>query len=118
MVKSISYNEEEIINWILELHCSSTIELDPTYSKGNFYKRNIEKPKYKFDLHPQIKGVVKYNAENLPLESRSINTIMFDPPFLATKGKSLTIKNDSNKINKDSECIQLKRSCINFILML
>ena len=100
MVKSISYNEEEIINWILELHCSSTIELDPTYSKGNFYKRNIEKPKYKFDLHPQIKGVVKYNAENLPLESRSINTIMFDPPFLATKGKSLTIKNDSNKINK------------------
>jgi hypothetical protein len=25
---------------------------------------------------------------------------MFDPPFLATKGKSLSIDNDSNKINK------------------
>lgn len=25
---------------------------------------------------------------------------MFDPPFLATKGKSLNIENDSNKINK------------------
>ena len=25
---------------------------------------------------------------------------MFDPPFLATKGKSLILENDSNKINK------------------
>ena len=26
--------------------------------------------------------------------------MMFDPPFLATKGNSLSIENDSNKINK------------------
>lgn len=100
MVKSISYSDEEIIGWILKLHCSTDIELDPTYSKGNFYKGNIKQPKYKFDLHPQIEGVLKANAEHLPLENESINTIMFDPPFLATKGKSLEIKNDSNKINK------------------
>lgn len=100
MIKSISYSDEEIIGWILKLHCSSDIELDPTYSKGNFYKGNIKQPKYKFDLHPQIEGVTKANAEHLPLENESINTIMFDPPFLATKGKSLKIKNDSNKINK------------------
>ena len=100
MVKSISYNEEEIINWILNLHCKTSIELDPTYSKGNFYKGSITKPKYKFDLYPQIDGVERANAEKLPLEDISINTIMFDPPFLATKGKSLTIDNGSNKINK------------------
>lgn len=79
MVKSISYNEEEIINWILKLHCKTPIELDPTYSKGNFYKGNIIKPKYKFDLYPQIDGVECANAEHLPLENHSINTIMFDP---------------------------------------
>lgn len=100
MIKSISYNEQEIIEWILKLHCKTPIELDPTYSKGNFYKGNFDEPKYKFDLYPQIEGVKKANAEELPLESQSINTIMFDPPFLATKGKSLTLENDSNKINK------------------
>jgi len=100
MIKSISYNEEEIIEWILQLHCKTTIELDPTYSKGNFYKGNIQKPKYKFDLYPQLQDVIKANAECLPLDDCSINTIMFDPPFLATKGKSLTIDNGSNKINK------------------
>ena len=100
MVKSISYSDEEIINWILQLHCKTPIEVDPTYSKGNFYKGNIQKPIYKFDLYPQVEGVVKANAEHLPLESDSINTLMFDPPFLATKGKSLTVVNESNKINK------------------
>ena len=100
MIKSISYDEQEIIQWILQLHCKTQIELDPTYSKGNFYKGNFDQPIYKFDLYPQVDGVIEANAENLPLENESINTIMFDPPFLATKGKSLIIDNGSNKINK------------------
>lgn len=100
MIKSVSYDEQEIIQWILQLHCKTQIELDPTYSKGNFYKGNFDQPIYKFDLYPQVDGVIEANAENLPLENESINTIMFDPPFLATKGKSLIIDNGSNKINK------------------
>ena len=100
MIKSISFDEEEIINNILKLHCNGDIELDPTYSKGNFYKGNIKEPKYKFDISPQINGVIKANAENLPLDDDSLNTIMFDPPFLATTGKSLQEDNDNNKINK------------------
>ena len=40
------------------------------------------------------------NAEKLPLEDLSINTIMFDPPFLATTGKSLKSNDNNNKINK------------------
>lgn len=36
LIKSISYDEQEIIQWILKLHCKTPIELDPTYSKGNF----------------------------------------------------------------------------------
>ena len=100
MVKSISFDEQEIIQGILKLHCEYPIELDPTYSKGNFYKKGIKAPKYKYDIEPQLSEVVKANAEHLPLEDECINTIMFDPPFLATTGKSLLIKNDSNKINK------------------
>lgn len=36
----------------------------------------------------------------MPLASESINCMMFDPPFLATTGKSLSTDDDSNKINK------------------
>lgn len=100
VIKSISHSDQEIIRNILKLHCKGPIELDPTYSKGNFYKDGVEKPKYKFDLFPQTKDTIKANAEELPVRSDSINTIMFDPPFLATKGKSLDEVNDSNIIGK------------------
>lgn len=99
MARSISYSEQEIIRWILKLHCTTSIELDPTYSKGNFYKGEIPSPKYKFDIYPQTEDTKQGNAEHLPLEDESIHTIMFDPPFLATTGASL-LKADGNKINK------------------
>jgi hypothetical protein len=98
--KSFSFDEQELIQWILQLHCKFPIELDPTYSKGNFYKGNFPEPVHKFDLYPQVPGVLQANAEDIPLVSDSINTIMFDPPFLATTGKSLLADDDSNKINK------------------
>lgn len=36
------------------------------------------------------------DCRQLPLAAGSINCIMFDPPFLATKGKSLNNDNQSN----------------------
>ena len=102
MVKSISYDQTEIINWILDLHVPSHhIDCDPTYSKGNFYNNTgIEHPQYKFDILPQADGVEYGDSRNLPLQSESINCMMFDPPFLATTGKSLMADDSSNKINK------------------
>lgn len=54
MVKSISYSQEEIIKWILDLYVpNKTIDLDATYSIGNFYKNTgIDSPVYKFDINP------------------------------------------------------------------
>ncbi len=100
LIKSISYDEQEIIQNILKLHCKYPIELDPTYSKGYFYKGNFPEPIYKYDINPQIDGVERADAQNLPLKNESINTIMFDPPFLATKGKSLKENKNNNYINK------------------
>jgi hypothetical protein len=88
-VKSISYNQHQIIKWILQLHCEGDIELDPTYSTGGFYKQGVKEPKYKFDIFPVRPGVIKAAAEDLPIEDNSIKTMIFDPPFLSTKGKSL-----------------------------
>jgi len=78
-----------------------TIDCDPTYSVGNFYKNtNIPPPKYKFDINPQADEVIKGDSRHLPLEDSLLNCIMFDPPFLATTGKSLNQNDDNNIINK------------------
>ena len=102
LVQSISYDQSEIIKWILQLHVPNhKIDCDATYSVGNFYKNtNISEPQYKFDINPQIDGVEYGDSRNLPLDDSSINCMMFDPPFLATTGKSLTENKNNNIINK------------------
>lgn len=100
MVSSVSFDEKEIITNILNLHVpSKRIDLDPTYSKGVFY-RGLSEPTLKFDIAPQVEGVQQANAENLPLGRECVDSIMFDPPFLATKGPSLEKDDESNKMAK------------------
>lgn len=86
----------------MQLHVpTGKIDCDPTYSIGNFYKNTgIEEPLYKYDINPQADGVEYGDSRELPLEDSSINCMMFDPPFLATTGKSLNEDNDNNIINK------------------
>lgn len=101
MIKSVSYNQSEIIKNILKLYVpSGKIDVDSTYSTGNFYKNTgVEEPFYKFDINPQTESVSFGDSRNLPLPSHSVNCIMFDPPFLATTGKSLS-ENTGNIINR------------------
>lgn len=82
VIKSISYSQEEIIQWIMDLYCPNGFELDPTYSKGYFYKK-LPEPKLKFDIEPQVEGVEQADCQNLPIRPDSVNSIMFDPPFVA-----------------------------------
>ena len=82
MIKTISYDQHEIISNIIKLH-TGDIELDPTYSTGNFYKNGkVKQPVHKLDLFPKSKNVKKSDANNLPFDNDSIKTIMFDPPFI------------------------------------
>jgi tRNA G10 N-methylase Trm11 len=60
----------------------------------------MKAPELKFDIQPQLPDVVKANAEHLPLPDNSIDTMAFDPPFLATSGKSLLKTDRSNKMVK------------------
>lgn len=98
VIKSISYDQEEIIQDILKLHVpQGFIDCDPTYSKGVFYK-NLDKPRLKFDINPVIPDVVQADCRDLPLKDSSISCLMFDPPFLATYGPSLKNKTRGNNI--------------------
>jgi len=83
VISSISYSEQEIIRDILYLHAGGgSIECDPTYSVGNFYKKGLPEPKFRFDLTPQAPGVIEADSSALPLNDNSIQVIMFDPPFV------------------------------------
>jgi hypothetical protein len=80
--KSFFTNEQECLKAILEIHNEGkAIEVDPMYFKGNFYKE-IAEPKYKFDLNPVVLECVQANAINLPLNDKSVKSIILDPPFL------------------------------------
>jgi tRNA G10 N-methylase Trm11 len=100
MIKTIGYDQSEIIKNIIDLHIKEgIIDCDPTYSTGNFYKKNdINPPKLKYDISPQIDGVLESKSENLPLEDESLNSIMFDPPFVVSKGPSLKKKKKGSNI--------------------
>jgi hypothetical protein len=79
---SFSFDERKIITWIMQLHNEGRpFDLDSTYSTGRFWK-GLPKPKYKFDLHPQLGDVISADASRLPLPAGSMRSIMFDPPFL------------------------------------
>lgn len=101
MIKSISFSQEEIIKNIIKLYVQSgKIDLDSTYSIGNFYKNTgITEPKYKFDINPTAQDVQYGDSRNLPLPDESVFSEMFDPPFLATTGKSLK-EDHGNIINR------------------
>ena len=101
LIRSIGYDQGEIIRNILKLHVpEGRIDCDPTFSTGAFYNgTGVDPPTLRFDIKPQAEGVVEADARHLPLEDGSIPCMMLDPPFLATKGKSLTT-GEGNRISR------------------
>lgn len=84
-IKTVSENQHDIIKDIIALHNDGKgFHLDPTYSSGNFYnKGGIPQPRIKSDLIPRFDDVHGWNANSLELPDNSIESIMFDPPFVA-----------------------------------
>ena len=81
IVGSVFSDEQKLLKSILKIHCNDGyIDLDPMYSKGNFYKEILE-PRLKYDINPQNLDVIKCDARNLPISSGSIQNMILDPPF-------------------------------------
>ena len=84
MIRTIGYDQHEMIADIIKLHVpAGRLEMDCTYSKGQFYKSDlVEQPLLKFDLYPQDDETQQAEASSIPLENEAIESMMFDPPFL------------------------------------
>jgi len=80
-VKSISYDQLEIIENIRALHCPEGFECDLTYGNGKFYTDGT-RPKYCFDLSPLFSFVGEACSTKIPLADSSLKNVVFDPPFL------------------------------------
>lgn len=99
LVKSLYHSQSDIITSIVRLYCPNGIDLDITYSYGSMYTGTGIQPKITSDI-AQFKNQIVADSRNLPFEDNSFQSVVFDPPFLATTGKSLLKKDSSNKIAK------------------
>lgn len=82
VVRSVYYSQEEILLGIMKLHSPEGFDCDMTYGNGKFWK-NLPKPRLMFDINPMgAVGVQQACSTMLPVESRSLRSVVFDPPFL------------------------------------
>jgi hypothetical protein len=81
VVKSVYSDQTELIQNLMTLHCPQGFDCDVTYGNGSFY-RNVPAPALKFDIDPQVDGVVKACSTALPIPDATLANAVFDPPFL------------------------------------
>lgn len=80
-IKSYGFDQEEIIRDIMHLRGIERFDADVTYGNGAFY-RNLPQPIHKFDIQPLAPDVEEADSGDIPLATGSVQSIMFDPPFL------------------------------------
>lgn len=81
MIKSVNYDQSEILRDIISLHVPGGFECDLTYGNGSFYK-NVNPPALCFDKEPLSKHVIAACSTSIPLKDESVSSVVFDPPFL------------------------------------
>lgn len=80
MLKSVFDNQDELLQEMVAFYAPQGIDLDPTFGNGCFYKK-LKKPRIWGDIKSHA-GFGLLDARKLPFGSGTIDSIMFDPPFL------------------------------------
>lgn len=86
---SVFKDDGEVLKAISDIHLRGKwFDLDCTYSKGVFYNK-IPQPKIKSDILPLFDDVLMVDSTKMDIfTNNSLNSIVFDPPFLFRKRKS------------------------------
>lgn len=116
VIKNINTDQHRIIADIMHLYNNDEgFELDPTYSKGNFYgdfsginsfgereNYTIPQPKYKLDVYPLSDDVQKLEIMGkFPLEDKSIGSVCVDLPFVISCGPSMGNGNKNSNMTSN-----------------
>jgi tRNA G10 N-methylase Trm11 len=81
MIPSLNFDQSEILSSILNLNELESFDADITFGNGKFYQ-NMPRPKLCFDIDPQCDFVIKASSDSLPMKNGSVQSLVFDPPFL------------------------------------
>lgn len=81
VIKSLEFDQREILSGLMQLHNIDRFDVDVTYGNGVFWK-DLPRPVYCFDRDDSLQDCVYACSTNLPLGDASVNSLMFDPPFL------------------------------------
>ena len=111
---SVFSDDDELLKALSDIHLKGKwFDLDCTYSQGIFYK-NIEQPKLKSDIDPIFTDVIKSDSRYLHfLEPNSIESIVFDPPFLFRNRKSKNGDKISKRFSYFEDYYDLKQMYFN-----
>ena len=92
VIRSVYNDQYKILNSIIKLHLQEkTFDVDLTYGNGAFYKRGIPQPIHRFDIDNTLQNITKTcNSNNTELQAASVNSVVFDPPFLTYIRKQRT----------------------------
>lgn len=116
VIKNINTDQHRILADIMKLYNDNKgFELDPTYSKGNFYgdfkwindygereTYTIPQPKYKMDVFPIRDDVQKLELMgDFPFDDKSINSCNVDLPFVISIGPSMGNGNKNSNITSN-----------------
>jgi len=107
IIQSIGFDQHEILRNIISLHCRGGFDVDSTYGLGGFYKAGVPYPRYCFDLNPRDPRAKKADCRALPLERESVESMIFDPPFLFAGGKNGRMADMYGVVDTMSELVGL-----------
>jgi len=82
VVKSASNSQKEILDSIRSLYCPYGFSADVTFGNGSFYKNPEDWPELRFDLDESLENCMPASSDNLPVKDFSLDSVVFDPPFL------------------------------------
>lgn len=88
MILSSHRDQNSILTSIMVLHNKNEpFEADLTYGNGSFWKL-LDKPTIRADINPELPNLTHpgCDVQNLPFENESIQSIVFDPPFMHAAG--------------------------------
>ena len=116
VIKNINTDQHRILADIMHLYNNDEgFELDPTFSKGNYYGDfkwinedgekevyTIPQPKYKMDVYPLAEDVQKLEIMgDFPLEDESVKSVNIDLPFVISVGPSMGNGNKNSNITSN-----------------
>ena len=80
-IKSISYDQNEILAWIMRLHNQGdAFDCDLTASKCGFWTK-LPRPKHLFDVYPQLNDV-RLLSETDHLDDECFSSVVYDLPYI------------------------------------